>query len=436
MHAVTASRGDGGSPAGDNVPMTEAMEQSNNIEKQSPKQEDAGAATLYKQAAPKRTSGLWLVDAGIYPLVTNFGVFALSVIFTFLTDRGGDMARIVGKNGTPELRPVYGKVGQWFAARGTWLDKQFRTRFNMDEKSAQMSRIVFFSFADGSLLAPLVKLLEDRREKIALWIDEKLGTKPEDLSVYEAEPKQSWGSVLLGRFATAAVVVPVAVALNTKIFHKGMPSDPKAVVFGSKVHPANTSLNDVLFNDPSIRHGEELLAKPTLRSKFTKFIKNLTGLEAEHTIFKPDAAGSTEIKQTSQIHISAPNERFTQTDIATRYSAAPLVDSAAKTLAKMTYFEAFYTTVCTAGLYFSSRFIAKIMGNEKKVQTERHQKILEAQERLTQLKSTPQTPAANDTNYRQDISPKPEAPSAKVHGVMPEAQQRIAAHEPMLATGA
>jgi hypothetical protein len=223
----------------------------------------------------QRTTGLKLFDFLLYPVFTNIGVFGVSVAATYLTTRGGD------RNAAGQL--IYGKTGQFFQKRGEWLINKFKSA-GMTHSQADMGKMVFFSFLDGSLLAPFVKMFEDRREKIAKSIDDQLGTTPEDLSVYKAEPKQTWLSVLGGRFATAAIVVPTAVALD------------------------KTGLNERLFNKPGERMGEWLAKKPGVKKFF----------------------GTLDVKELSRI----------------------------------AFFEAFYTSVCTAGLYFSSRFIAK-RGDDK-----------------------------------------------------------------------
>jgi hypothetical protein len=215
-----------------------------------------------------RTLGLRLFDIGLYPILTNFGVFVISVVATYLTSHGAD----------------HGKIGAWFQRRGDWMMKKFK-KMGMSHNQADMSKMVFFSFADGTVLAPMVKLFEDRREKIAKRIDEYLGTVPKDLSVYDAEPKQSWASVIGGRLATAAIVVPTAVALD------------------------KTGLNTTLFKHPGEKIGKWVASKPRLAKHF------------------------------GGLHIPA--------------------------LFGIGIFEAFYTSVCTTGLYFSSRLFAR-WGEEKK----------------------------------------------------------------------
>lgn len=272
---------------------------------------DALAKAHAPEKKPKRTLGLRLFDIGLYPLLSNFAVFAVSVVATFLTERGGDR-----KNG----KLIYGKLGKWAQKRGAWMEEQFQS-IGLNQEGAKMGKIVFFSFADGTLMAPLVKLLEDRREKIAYWLDDKLGTKPPDMTPYNAEPKQSWGSVVGGRLATALIVVPTAVVLN------------KPNALSRKLFKSDESLNAIFFSNPSVRHAEKFTG---LKQSFGKLMEKLTGVAPDSDISIPVIRGSTLTTET-----------------------AKQGETIFKTLAKMTYFEAFYTSVCTAGLYISSRLLAR-----------------------------------------------------------------------------
>lgn len=242
------------------------------------------AAEPEKAASPplekklKRTPGQWGVDFILYPVLTNFGVLGLSMVATYLTSKGGD------RNASGKL--IYGKVGEAFFKRGEWLKDKFKAT-GMSEGQADMSKMVFFSFADGTLLAPVVKFFEDRREKLSCMIDNKLGTVPDDKAVYKAEPKQSWLSVIGGRLATCLVVVPTAVALD------------------------KMGLNDVLFNNPGKKIGAMLAKKPAIAKMFGK-----------HDV---------------------------------------------QELARIGVFEAFYTSVCTAGLYFSSRNLCNFLKPKESV---------------------------------------------------------------------
>jgi hypothetical protein len=216
-----------------------------------------------------RTPGLKIFDVLLYPVLMNGAVFAISVAATYLTNKGGM------KNAEGKL--IYGKVGEFFQNRGEWLRGKFM-KTGMNESQADMAKMVAFSFADGSLLAPVVKKFEDNREHIGRAIDAKIGHTPEHDAVYDAEPKQSWGSVLGGRLAAVGAVVPTAVLLD------------------------KTGLNDKLFNNNGKKFGEYLAKKPSIAMRFAK------------------------------------------------------VDMAE--IGRIAAFEAFYTSVCTAGIYVASRFIA------------------------------------------------------------------------------
>lgn len=240
---------------------------------------------LAEHRRQKRTPGLKLFDVLLYPLLNNISVFALSVAATYLTARGG----MKNKEG----KAVYGKFGEFFQKRGEWLTNKFEG-MGMTHGQADMSKMVFFSFADGSVVAPAIKVLEDRREHIAHWIDDKMGTKSDDLSVYDAEPKQTWLSVLGGRLATVSIVVPTAVALEKTRVHGKNPLTGKTEVM---------NLNQKLFNNPGIELGQHAKSK----GWFKKF-------SAKHDMGE---------------------------------------------IARVSIFEAFYTSVCTAGLYITSRAFAR-----------------------------------------------------------------------------
>ncbi len=232
--------------------------------------EREGQAVFADHVSPlhKRSVGLRLFDIMLYPIITNFAVFAVSVGLTYLSKHGAD--REGGKL-------VFGKFGEMVHSRTSPV-RSFFKKVGCSEKSANDYTTVAFSFIDGTLFAPLVKLLEDRREKIAHWIDDRLGTTKDD-SVYEAEPKQSWRSVVEGRIATSAIVVPTALVLDKK------------------------GLNDKMFNGWGGKLANYIERTPSVR----------------------------------------------------RFVSPKLI---LPKLSNIIVFEAFYTSVCTAGLYFISRFVA------------------------------------------------------------------------------
>lgn len=168
-----------------------------------------------KPTKAKRTLGLRLFDNLLYTVLTNTSVFLMSVGLTYMTKHG----RTIGAEGSKTRA-----VGTWFAKRRDPILKGFE-KIGVKGQAADDATTVLFSFVDGTLFAPLVKLVEDRREKIAYKIDSALGTTPDNMSAYDAEPKQSWRSVIEGRLATSAIVVPIAIAMektggNNAIFYR------------------------------------------------------------------------------------------------------------------------------------------------------------------------------------------------------------------------
>lgn len=232
---------------------------------------------------PKRTPGLRILDNLLYTVLNNTAVFAVSVAATYITQN---------KNKT------YDGFAGWLQKRGDRF-VNYAMKKGMSKNSAENASMVAFSFIDGSIMAPVVKIAEDYREPLAKKIDEALGTVPNDLSVYDAEPKQSWGSMLMGRITTLGAVLPIAVTLD-KI---GKHSTGEWGIKGTHgKDPQFKDLNTSLFRDPGLKLGEQLQKKfPSLN---------------------------------------------------TRFNNTPL-------LFRTTLFEAFYTSVCTAGLYVGSRFFAR-----------------------------------------------------------------------------
>ena len=248
---------------------------------------DDGAGVI-ASAAPKkekRTLGLRLFDATFYGGVVNTAIFAASAASTYWTYHGNS----VGKPGGA-LR----KLGEAFYKRRKPIEEALGT-IGIKGEAAKIGTTVFWSFFDGTLFAPLIKLIEDRRERIALSIDTVLGTKADNMRAYDAEPKQGWKSVLAGRLETLSIVLPVAIIMeythgNKKIFYDG---GEKAMGWVEK-------------------------NLPTLDKKFTKLVS------APHA---PELAAEQPIRK--------------------------------KTLSHVIAFEAFYTSICTIGTYLFSRGFAR-----------------------------------------------------------------------------
>jgi hypothetical protein len=252
---------------------------------------EAAAAPRAQEKKPvKRTPGLKLFDVFLYPVLTNITVFAVSVAATYLTVHGSD------RNGG--TKPLYGKTGLWFQKRGEWLREQLKHVGIRKHNTAEMAKMVGFSFLDGSIMAPFVWALELQREKIGRWIDNRLGKKPEDEdAAYKAEPKQTWKSVLGGRVATFAVVVPTATLLEKIPLHAKNENGIREKM----------NLNDFMFRKWGGKTGKWLQEKPGAVQFFKK--------------------------------LKVPKENIPG-------------------LMKVVFFETFYTSVCTAGLYVFSRMLA------------------------------------------------------------------------------
>lgn len=289
-------------------------------------QDDTSQAESKKHEKHERTPGLKIFDVFLYPIVTNLGVFAISVAATYLTSRGADRL----PNGTLK----YGEVGNWFQKRGDWLTSKLKSK-GLSQGQADMTKMVAFSFADGSLMAPVVKVVEDHREHIGKRIDKALKKCPDDDAVYKAEPKQSWLSVLGGRFVTAGIVVPTAVALD------------------------KTGLNDKLFIEPGKKLGAWIAKTPSVSKYF----------------------GKLDVKEIGKIAI----------------------------------FEAFYTSVCTAGLYVSSRFIAHKTEHRHHKHKHHHntvatdeQHVSPDTEKDSKWSSKVRKTHENETSYASRVSSAPE----------------------------
>jgi hypothetical protein len=178
----------------------------------------SGYGTVATSVGKKQDSsfGLEWADNLIYRGVNNFGVYVVSIAATFLTTHGDDVGRYIKANSPEPIGFTVGGFCEWMQRRGKNFDNALENIGMSDKKTQEMTRTVFFSFVDGCIMAPFVKILEDNRGNIARTIDNIAGTTPEDETIYDAGVKQSWGSVLGGRAMTALIVVPVAMALEQK----------------------------------------------------------------------------------------------------------------------------------------------------------------------------------------------------------------------------
>lgn len=272
----------------------------------------------------KRTAGMKLFDFFLYPVLTNLAVFAISVIATYNTQpEAGNwgikapkallalhdkVADTPVKHLTKPLLATFKALeGNPLKERGN-LFRGWATPI-MGEKAAKAFVMLFFSFLDGTLMIPVVKKFENNRVPITKALDKAMGTTPADPSVYKAEPKQSWKSIMGGRASVFAIIMSVFYLLNQRLTRVPglMPVLDKTL--GRKFSELNVpfkpkdTFNDLLFNKPG----------------------RLVGVELEK-------------------RLPAVNKRFPNLSL-------PL-------LSEVSFFEFVYTSVCTAGLYGLSRFYA------------------------------------------------------------------------------
>lgn len=205
---------------------------------------------------PKRTLGLKLFDALFYGGVVNTIILLVSAASTYWTYHGNT----VGKPGS-----VLRWIGETFHKRRQPIEKTLG-KIGIEGEAAKIGTTVFWSFFDGTLFAPLIKLIEDRRERIALFIDTMLGTKADNMRAYDAEPKQGWKSVLAGRLETLGIVLPVAIIMektggNKRVFYDG---GEKIMGMIEKHAPA---LDKQMASLVSAPHAPEFAAQLPIRKK-------------------------------------------------------------------------------------------------------------------------------------------------------------------------
>ncbi|TAE33393.1 MAG: hypothetical protein EAY65_05025 [Alphaproteobacteria bacterium] len=271
------------------------------VTKQSNLFEDPSKQAEYdKDGKLKRTAGLKVTDALFYWGVNNIGVFAISVGFTFMSKYGDKMAEM----------KIFPQGTKWFPEmmfkRTGKVEDFLVNKFNMTKNkqgtgSAEMTRMVALSFLDGCIMAFPIAWLENNRTHVARTIDDMLGTRPATDDVYEQEPKQDLGTILAGRILTAGIVIPTAVAMDCIV----------AGIAGDENKNTIKSLNNHLFDGPG-------------------------------------AAVTSGIKQV-----------FPKLDLKPSGTLPKPLDYLGFTMA----FEAFYTSVCTGGLYIMSRAVATVKDN-------------------------------------------------------------------------
>lgn len=277
---------------------------------------DAREDEPFRKNKPKRTLGLKLFDDFAYGGLLNTTVFVASTFMTYWTRHG----ETFGKEGS-RIRGV----AVWFHQRSGPINKFFGRMGIKSESLRKDLTSVLWSFTDGTIFSFLAKPLENHREQIAKKIDDTLGTTPENMRAYEAEPKQSWGSVIGGRLLTSVIVVPTALLMN------------------------KIGGNQRAFLEP----GRKFATK--VEQVFPKVGKLLERNTIRTTQEKGDFFG-------------------------------------------FAFFEGFYTSVCTLGMYISSRFIARRHPAKEKQPRERQTIPRDAQTATSEADDAPALEAAAPTN--------------------------------------
>lgn len=150
----------------------------------------------------RRTFGNKVFDLTVWPSIQWFGVWVMSLV---VADRA--------KNKT-------GIANQWFEKATSWVTTELK-KFGTDNENprkifgrqtsykedwAKGLVLIFALSLGGSMLVPVTKFLEDRRQRIASWIDKHFGKNALEEDLARPEPKQTWGSMLKGRLAALTTV--------------------------------------------------------------------------------------------------------------------------------------------------------------------------------------------------------------------------------------
>lgn len=272
-----------------------------------------GVANIVDKNVP-RTPGQKTFDLFLYPLLANIGVWTLSMFVTYHSNFNQNKANA-------------------FVKRSSWFKDQL-TKIPGLGKSPDMVRnlnMIIWSFVDGSLMAPVVAAFESKRQPISHWIDDRLGTTPEDKSVYDKEAKRSWMDIFKARAATFGLVIATYFTLNAKVFphgaKEGILSETVANGGAFRREPVR-SINGYIFDLPARKISEFLEGFPRIRNWAHKVSDSQLKKMAEGLGTKARTATATDA----------------------RYQIEGLVNTG--------LFELVYTSLCTAGLFFIGKSFA------------------------------------------------------------------------------
>jgi len=271
----------------------------------------------------QRTPGQKAFDLGLYPLLANVGVFALSAFVTYHSNFNQNKAN-------------------WFVKRSSWFKDQLIKVPALAEnpKTAADLNMVIWSFIDGSLMSPVVAAFESKRQKISRWLDDKMGTAPEDKTVYDKEVQRSWQDVIKARAATFAFVIGTYFTLKAKVFPNSLQEGILAeTAAGSGIFKRNPvkSINGMVFDVPARKIGGWLHGIPSIRN----WAQKISGSQLKGMAEKTGAVARA----------------ATETDA--RYQIEGMADTG--------LFELIYTSLCTAGLFILGKTFASKRNHQEAI---------------------------------------------------------------------
>ena len=157
---------------------------------------DTIATTAPPAAEAKKhlSRGDKLFDTLVYTGLNNISTFLLSLGITFGALHGFKKVGVGNEAVNEQFKALTKDLGKF-------LNK---IRPNLGKNADDIMLTTALGFG-GTLMIVPIKLLEDRRNRIVDYFNKKLGDKT-DPSQLKEPPKQSWGSLLLGRAAAWTVV--------------------------------------------------------------------------------------------------------------------------------------------------------------------------------------------------------------------------------------
>lgn len=175
-------------------------------------QENSANVAVEPEQKKKRSVGNKIYDFGVFGSVAFAGVSAMSAITGYEAS--------YGKN----------KYFDWMRTANTKIQSgvsDFLSKTVMKKSEPthlkNVSKNITMTFVLGMgahILMPLIKWMEDNRQKNAAKIDRALGTTPPDKDVIANEVKQSWKSVFVGRMMSWGAAFVAVISIGPKAMEK------------------------------------------------------------------------------------------------------------------------------------------------------------------------------------------------------------------------